>query len=216
MAGMDDMMLPVHYAGNVVINLRTYPIRINSNKYLDGERHMTWDEVQKFDREKKPYQVVKYDSGPGYPDQEETTWDEVTKASGSKTPIMEITSVTKLPRRVFTFSKQNLKQTIEYNRGNGWTFLSVNFVNYLDSDMTGRRGMTHLDNTNDKLITQKVKDWLYENILDVFKSELCVAVRGAAPAAITSALPTASTTIRRMTPTPLAFVALSSFPSEWI
>ena len=174
-AGLDDMMLPVHYAGNVIINLRTYPIRINSNKYLDGNRHMTWDEVQKYEKEGKPYQVVKYNSGPGYPDQVETTWEEVTKISGSPTPITEITSVTKLPRRVFTFSKQNLKQSIEYNRANGWVFLSVNFVNYLDGDMTGRRGKICLNdalkNAKDSLITPKVMLWLCENVLDVFKSD---------------------------------------------
>ena len=174
MAGMDDMMLPVHYAGNVIINLRTYPIRINSNKYLDGNRHMTWDEVQKYEKEGKPYQVVKYNSGPGYSDQVETTWEEVTKISGSPTPITEITSVTKLPRRVFTFSKQNLKQSIEYNRANGWIFLSINFVNYLDGDMTGRRGNIRLNDAlsgRDGTITPKVMAWLQENVLDVFKSD---------------------------------------------
>jgi adenylosuccinate synthase len=177
MAGLDDMMIPVHYAGNVIINFRTFPIRINSNKYLDNGRHMTWDEVQQYDKEGKPYQILKYDSGPGYSDQEETTWNEVTKNSGSQTPIMEITSVTKLPRRVFTFSKQNLKQAVEYNRANGWVFLSVNFVNYLDSAMTGRRGVTNLDSAKDDLITPKVKNWLRENVLDIFKSEtLCTGM----------------------------------------
>jgi adenylosuccinate synthase len=182
-AGLDDMMLPVHYAGNVVINLRTYPIRINSNKYLDGSRHLTWDEVQKYEKEGKPFEIKKYDSGPGYPDQDEVSWTDVTNLSGSPTPIMEITSVTKLPRRVFTFSKQNMRQAIEYNRANGWVFLSINFVNYIDHAMTGRRGTAHLGNANDDIITQKVQDWLKDNVLDIYKktdsmSMICILGTG--------------------------------------
>jgi adenylosuccinate synthase len=135
MAGMDDAMLPVHYAGNVIINCRTYPIRINNRKFIAKEdgRHLTWAEVQAG----VPHEIYEGNSGPGYNDQSELTWEELTKQSGSQTPIMEITSVTKLPRRVFTFSKQNLSDAIKFNRANGEIYISINFMNYVDNKITG-------------------------------------------------------------------------------
>jgi adenylosuccinate synthase len=141
MAGMDDAMIPVHYAGHVIINCRTYPIRINNKKYIgiSGEykgKHLTWAEVQAG----IPHEVYEGNSGPGYDDQEELTWEELTKSSGSKTPIMEMTSVTRLPRRVFTFSRKNLIDAIKYNKANGNVFLSVNFMNYVDSEITNMNG----------------------------------------------------------------------------
>ena len=153
-AGLDDMMLPVRYAGNVILNIRTYPIRINNKKFIgeDGH-HLTWDEIQRG----VPHKVEIYNSGPGYSDQEEIDWDQITKLSGSPEPIMEMTSVTKLPRRVFTFSQENLKQAIRYNDAGRAVYLSVNFVNYVDHEMTNVRG-------GKEKITSKCTDWLKENI----------------------------------------------------
>lgn len=153
-AGLDDMMLPPRYAGNLILNIRTYPIRINNKKFVgeDGH-HLVWDEIQSG----VPHKVEVYNSGPGYKDQEEISWKDITEQSGSPDEIMEMTSVTKLPRRVFTFSQENLKQAIKYNDTGRAIYLSVNFVNYVDYEMSGVRG------GNDD-ITEKLRDWLKANI----------------------------------------------------
>lgn len=158
-AGLDDMMLPPSYAGNVLLNLRTFPIRINNRKYigLDG-KHLTWADVQNG----VPHEVREYNSGHGYDDQQEITWEELTANAGSPTPIMECTSVTKLPRRVFTFSKKNLDSAIRHNRTGGQIVLSVNFANYIDNTICGKRGsFTKLS----ECVTPKVETWIKENIL---------------------------------------------------
>ena len=80
--------------------------------------------------------------------------------SGSPEPIIEMTSVTKLPRRVATWSKEGLEQAVAYNKTNHRTYLSINFANYVDYDIAGKRDI------ND--ITPKVKGWLEENIGGVF------------------------------------------------
>jgi len=159
-AGLDDMMLPPKYAGKVVLNLRTYPIRINNKKFIapDGH-HMVWDEVQEYEAEGKSYEIKEFNSGPGYDDQVEISWDELTKVSGSPDPIIEMTSVTKLPRRVFTFSKKNLWQAIRHNDTGYGTYLCVNFMNYVDYEVTGKR--TEAD------ATTKVKEWMNNNLWDV-------------------------------------------------
>jgi hypothetical protein len=160
-AGFDDMMLPVVYAGNVLLNLRTYPIRIANNKYIgENGKHLTWAEIQEYNKNNKQYQIFKGNSGPGYSDQKEITWEDVTKNSGSPTPIMEMTSVTKMPRKVFSFSKENLKQAIKYNRVYGHTYISVNFANYVDNEIAGKRGGADV-------MTPKFKKWLDENVISV-------------------------------------------------
>lgn len=160
MAGLDDAMIPPRYAGNVIINLRTFPIRINNFKYIapDGH-HLTWAEVQEYKKEGKPYEVYEGSSGPGYPDQEETSWEKVTKDSGSPEPIMEMTSVTKLPRRVFTFSKQNLSDACQYSDTGHETLLSLNFANYVDYNLTGKKGTMKLEDNDVKLLS-----WIKDNI----------------------------------------------------
>jgi adenylosuccinate synthase len=172
MAGLDDAMIPPRYAGSVVINCRTFPIRINSNKYLDKDtgKHLTWAEVEEYNKQGKPFETYKGDSGPGYDDQVETSWEKVTKESGSQEPIMEITSVTKLPRRVFTFSKKNLTDCFRFSRtGNGQMILSLNFMNYVDSAVNGVSGVI---SKQSNLLTPKVKKWLFENLDQQMASSL--------------------------------------------
>ncbi len=167
-AAMDDMMLPITYAGNVVINFRTYPIRINNLKFRDGGRHLTWEEVEEYKAAGKEYETYEGNSGPGYPDQEEIDWDILTKSSGSPEQLMEITSVTKLPRRVFTFSKQNLIDAVKYNKTPGTTYLSINFMNYVDNDIAGVRSdeecYGNVLKHHTPQISGKCIDWLRENI----------------------------------------------------
>jgi adenylosuccinate synthase len=160
-AGLDGLMIPPKYTGNVLLNLRTYPIRISSFKYLDEStgKHLTWKEVQEYEASGKPYKKYEGNSGTWYDDQHEISWEEITKTSGSPNPIMEITSVTKLPRRVATFSRENLRQAIRYNQPpDGYkVFLSVNFMNYVDHGMTRKQGL-------DNLLSDKAEDWLREFI----------------------------------------------------
>ena len=164
MAGMDDAMLPVHYAGNVIINCRTLPIRINNFKFIapDGH-HLTWAEKCEYDKEGKKYEKYEGSSGPGYDDQTEMTWEQVTEMAGSQTPIIEMTSVTKLPRRVFSFSKKNLADAIKYNRANGEVFLSINFMNYVDSEIAKFSGEKLLSSGQ---LTSRAAAWCKDNLTE--------------------------------------------------
>jgi adenylosuccinate synthase len=151
---LSDMFLPTRYAGPVIINFRTFPIRINSNKFVgkDG-KFLTWSEIESG----IPCDTIKGNSGPFYPDSKELTWDEVTALSGSKEKIFEITSVTKLPRRVATFSKQSLKESLMFNDTGDDMYVTVNFMNYVDPEVLGKGG--------DKIIlTPKCKEWIKDNI----------------------------------------------------
>ena len=85
---------------HVIGTCRTYPIRV-ANRF---DTHGT---------------QVGY-SGPCYDDQLEVSFEEI----GQKT---ELTTVTKLPRRIFTFSRQQIEEAISYN---GAREIFLNFVNY--------------------------------------------------------------------------------------
>ncbi len=163
-AALDGMMLPPIYAGNVMINFRTYPIRISSEKFIgDNGKFLTWDEIQEYNKLGKKYEIYKGTSGGWYEDQQETTWDQITKDSGSKEKIMEMTSVTKLPRRVATWSRQCLNDAMRYNKTDGQTSISINFMNYVDNNIFGYR-------TNDaedfRRKFPKCNEWLTANCSD--------------------------------------------------
>ena len=66
-------------------------------------------------------------SGPCYPDQEEVSWKSIGVAP-------ELTTVTKLPRRVFSFSAEQIRQAI---RMDGVDAVFLNFCNYF-RDGAGR------------------------------------------------------------------------------
>jgi adenylosuccinate synthase len=159
-AGLDDMMLPPYYAGPVVLNVRSFPIRINSKKYVElrTARHLTWEEVQSGSYE---YVIEDSHSGGGYPDQKEITWEELTATSGYPTPLMEMTSVTKLPRRVFTFSKIGLEQSIRHNYTGHPMYISLNFANYIDHNVYGLRGLWVDHNP---VLCDNVAPWINNNI----------------------------------------------------
>lgn len=97
---MSDTLMPLHSLEEVIGTLRTYPIRV-ANRYKDGEMVGT--------------------SGGCYFDQDEINWSDIGVEP-------ELTTVTKLPRRVFTFSEMQIKEAIVRNSVNT---LFVNFVNYL-------------------------------------------------------------------------------------
>lgn len=82
---------------------RTYPIRVANRLNEAGD-------------------IIGY-SGSCYPDQHEITWDSIGREA-------ELTTVTKLPRRLFTFST---KQILESCRYNGPTSIALTFCDYLPS-----------------------------------------------------------------------------------
>jgi adenylosuccinate synthase len=67
-------------------------------------------------------------SGPHYPDQRELEWAEL----GIKP---ELTTVTKLPRRIFTFSQKQLTDALFHCGGYWKTNLFLNFANYIKDPM---------------------------------------------------------------------------------
>lgn len=87
---------------------RTLPIRVANRFNTDGEQIGT--------------------SGPGYPDQEELRWEDLGLEP-------ELTTVTKLPRRIFSFSELQVREAI---RMNGVNNVFINFCNYV-SDAETRR-----------------------------------------------------------------------------
>lgn len=169
MAGLDDLMVPPKYAGDVILNFRTFPIRIANDKYVgeDGH-HLTWEEIQSG----VPHTVFKGSSGPGYPDQVEISWDDVTKISKSPEKIVELTSVTKMPRRVFTFSRNNLLEAIKYNDTGHKIHISINFANYVDHKMNGLRGPMNM-------MTEDFKKWILEFVDMPHNAELSFIGTGA-------------------------------------
>lgn len=92
-----------HATIEVVGTARTYPIRV-ANRYDENGN------------------MIGY-SGPCYPDQREISFNEINQ------PV-EYTTVTKLPRRIFTFSPTQIKEALVLN---GVDRVFLNFANYCDS-----------------------------------------------------------------------------------
>ena len=94
------------YSMDVYGVARTYPIRV-ANRFKGGQMVGT--------------------SGPCYFDQEEIQWQEIGLEP-------ELTTVTKLPRRVFTFSDEQIRRAV---RMDGIDHMFLNFANY-DQTRNGR------------------------------------------------------------------------------
>ncbi len=88
----------------IVGTARTYPIRVANRFDTDGTQ-------------------VGY-SGPVYADQMEISFEDI----GQK---VELTTVTKLPRRIFTFSRTQIWEAVQYN---GVDEVFLNFVNYVQRE----------------------------------------------------------------------------------
>jgi hypothetical protein len=155
-AALDDALLPPVVAGPFIANLRTFPIRVNSNKYVrisDGKilTWAEWGQTPEPDRKK-----IVGDSGGWYADQLELTWEDISKNAGKT--IFEQTSLTKLPRRVASFSRIVLDEGLRFNDIGDDIYISINFMNYVDGSVEGKR-------TTEDIMTTKVKSWIKENIL---------------------------------------------------
>lgn len=83
---------------------RTYPIRV-ANRYDESGQRTEF-------------------SGPCYEDQEEISFEDIAQPQ-------EFTTVTQLPRRIFTFSVKQIREAIAYN---GVNKVFLNFVNYVRSN----------------------------------------------------------------------------------
>lgn len=108
---LSDCALPADdtkYERTVYGVCRTFPIRV-ANRY-DGSGAMIGT------------------SGPCYDDQREMTWDEVGQEP-------ELTTVTKLPRRVFSFSEKQIARAV---RANGVNSVFLNFCNYAAPEAVDR------------------------------------------------------------------------------
>lgn len=100
-----DVNLPLAFVDKVVATMRTYPIRV-ANRYNEAGEQIGW-------------------SGPCYPDQKELDW----KADLGMEA--ELTTVTKLPRRIFTFSYEQTKAALSVIRPDE---VFLNFCNYMEPD----------------------------------------------------------------------------------
>lgn len=98
---LSDCGMPVPKSMYTVGTLRTYPIRVANRFDKDGQQIGT--------------------SGPVYSDQRELDWSEVGVDP-------EYTTVTKLQRRIFTMSFQQLHEAVRVCRPQG---LFLNFANYV-------------------------------------------------------------------------------------
>ena len=96
-----DFAIHPKYLGNIMLVLRTYPIRVGNP-------------VNEYGKE------IGY-SGPFYPDSKEITWHEL-----GQNP--ELSSVTKRVRRVATFSEKQFYRAIRLIQP---THIFLNFVNYI-------------------------------------------------------------------------------------
>jgi len=128
---------------NVIINLRTNPIRINNQSAAnDNEICYTGN----------------------YWDAKEITWEEVAKRAGYETyeefyneyKYALMTSVTKKLRRVFEFPIERMKYVhclVGGNLPHSHVLYSLNFVNFIDRTVSGVK-------TVDEVMTTKVVQWL--------------------------------------------------------
>jgi adenylosuccinate synthase len=105
-----DMGLPHTAMGDVYLVIRPAPIRVG-NVIEDGK-------------------TVGH-SGGHYDDHEETSWENIAREANAPPEVMkgELTTVTKRLRRVFTFSKKQLKEAALVNGANK---IALNFANYID------------------------------------------------------------------------------------
>jgi adenylosuccinate synthase len=138
---LSDNAIPASFNDvKVVGTVRTFPIRV-ANRFADecmmpadgssfgigaltpicGNRaaHMIHSSINPDRHDFSPRQIGT--SGPCYPDQEETTFEAIGQ------PV-ELTTVTKLPRRVFTFSEKQLQEAVRMSSPD---YIFLNFMNYL-------------------------------------------------------------------------------------
>lgn len=126
-----DCDLPLSLLGDVFAVARTYPIRIASQRFFHDGKFLKWDEVLELRKSGIEPEVIASDSGGWYKDQTEISWDSLKDPLGVQIQP-ELTTLTKLPRRIATWSREAFSEFVTYNTppvGNVHLFLT--FVNYL-------------------------------------------------------------------------------------
>jgi len=104
---MSDCSIPWYMARRARVwgVARTYPIRV-ANRFDEHGNQIGW-------------------SGPCYDDQREVSWDHLNQEA-------ELTTVTKLPRRIFTWSDDQFTEALAYN---GVHRVALTFTDYLKPDL---------------------------------------------------------------------------------
>lgn len=109
---LSDCAVPYKIKPEIIVSMRTFPIRVGDAFNMEGEKIGT--------------------SGPVYNDQEEISWESL----GVKE---ERTTVTKKIRRVFTWSDENFEKVINILDPDA---IFLNFVNYYEQNPTFDSPMT--------------------------------------------------------------------------
>ena len=92
-------------------------------------------------------------SGPHYDDQREISWSDI----GIKP---ELTTVTKLPRRIFTFSKKQLDEALFHCGGYWDTKLFLNFANYVKDPAQLRALIDEIEHPTVMNLNRPKVEWL--------------------------------------------------------
>lgn len=163
---LSDCAMPAYQRNAKVYGVaRTYPIRV-ANRYAVCEQCGAGDVMRYCGGCKGTGKVQIGWSGPCYPDQEEITWESLGLQP-------ELTTVTKLPRRIFTFSLQQIKDAV---RMNGVDEIFLNFANYVDRETGGPRGAVYkMVNDIERATRAKVR-WLgygakESDVIDTMENE---------------------------------------------
>ena len=143
-----DAGFPCQAVTNVIVNIRTNPIRISNESAATGEHCYTGN----------------------YWDAQEISWQDVAKQAGYEYEEFVIeygkammTSVTKKIRRVFSFPRERMRFVHAMAGGllPGSNLLySLNFVNFVDRNVRGVRTMH-------EVLTPKINNWLQDNLYPV-------------------------------------------------
>jgi hypothetical protein len=143
-----DAGLPCQAITNVIVNLRTNPIRISNESAATGEQCYTGN----------------------YWEAKEIGWEAVAKQAGydnfdefvEEYKYAMMTSVTKKVRRIFEFPVERVKYVNALAGGllpASNLLYSLNFINFVDRTVKGAT-------TVREVMTPKVRQWLADNIFD--------------------------------------------------
>jgi adenylosuccinate synthase len=135
MSILSNAGIPHVWLGDIYGAIRTFPIRVGN--VFDDEGVMVGN------------------SGPFYPDQDEITWGDLKKLSGSKSSLVERTTVTNKVRRVFTFSYMQFEKFIKTCAPNK---LFVNFINHISAKDEGVTSFQDLSEESTRWVQELEKN----------------------------------------------------------
>lgn len=145
-----DSGLPCSAITNVILNMRTNPIRINNQSAANPDEQCYSGNY--WDAREISWRIVA--NRAGY-----SSYEEFEKEYG----FALLTSVTKKVRRVFEFPKERTKFVHALAGGllpNSNVLYSLNFVNFIDKNVKGVK-------TISDLMTGKIIKWLSENLYPI-------------------------------------------------